>query len=124
MSETEVGSKRIREILGDNALSLIEAFSKISPDFASYIVDFAYGDLYARKGISDKDRELAAVANLMGQGITGLPLKAHIAGMLNVGWTKNEIIELIIFMIGYNGFPASVEAIKIAEEVFFSRQDS
>ena len=56
----------------------------------------------------------------MGQGNTGLPLKAHIQGMLNVGWTKQEIIEVIIFLIGYSGFPKAVDAIKTAKEVFDS----
>jgi 4-carboxymuconolactone decarboxylase len=124
MSKYEVGLKRIQEILGTKAIDLVENFKKISPDFANYIVEFAYGDLYDRKGITDKSRELAAVANLVGQGNTGLPLKAHISGMLNVGWTKEEIIELIIFLIGYSGFPTAVEAIKIAQEVFESYEAS
>ena len=118
MSKYENGLKRIQEILGVNSLELLENFKKTSPDFANYIVEFCYGELYARKGMTDKSRELAAVANLIGQGNTGLPLKAHINGMLNVGWTKEEIIELIIFLTGYSGFPATAEAIKLAQEVF------
>ena len=121
MQKHEIGLKRIQEILGSNSLELLENFKKISPDFANYIVEFGYGELYKRKGFSDKSRELAAVSNLIGQGNTGLPLKAHINGMLNVGWTKPEIIELIIFLVGYSGFPNAVEAIKTAQEVFNSR---
>ena len=66
-------------------------------------------------------RELAAVASLISQGKTGVPLRAHINGMLNVGWEKKEIIELIIFLIGYIGFPSTVEAIKTMQEVFSER---
>lgn len=112
------GFKRLQEILGENGNKAIEMLGKTSPDFANYIVNFAYGDLYTRKGLSDKDRELAAVASLISQGNTGLPLKSHIRGMLNVGWKKEEVIELIIFLIGYIGFPATVDAIKTAQEVF------
>lgn len=118
MSKREIGLKRIEEILGSNAVNLINNFSEISPDFANYIIEFGYGELYTRQDISDKSRELAAVANLIGQGNTGLPLKAHIQGMLNVGWTKQEIIEVIIFLVGYSGFPKAVDAIKTAKEVF------
>ena len=92
-------------------------FEKISPDFANYVLEFAYGDLYCRNGFSDKYREIAAVSCLIGQGNTGLPLKAHLNGMLNVGWTKNEIIELIIFLVAYSGFPACVDAIKTFMEI-------
>lgn len=118
----ETGVQRLNQILGDNADRIIQNFSAVSPDFAKYVVEFAYGDLYTRKGITDKTRELAGVASLIGQGNIGLPLKSHIHGMLNVGWTRNEIIEVIIFLVGYVGFPAAVEAMMTAQEVFTSRK--
>ncbi len=117
MNKRELGRQRIKEILGDKSENLAQMFEKISPDFANYILEFAYGDLYARKGLSDKDRELAAVASLIGQGNTGIPLKTHLRGMLNVGWTKEEIIEVFIFLIGYVGFPSCVDAICSLKEV-------
>lgn len=124
MSKREIGLKRIKEILGDKAEDIIAGFEKVSPDFANYIVNFAYGDLYDRKGISDKTREIAAVAAMIGQGNTGFPLKAHLNGMLNVGWTKQEVLEIIIFLVGYVAFPHAVNAIKMAEEVFNSRENA
>jgi 4-carboxymuconolactone decarboxylase len=104
-----------------NALGLLENFKAISPDFANYIIEFGYGDLYNRKGFDDKSRELAALSNLIGQGSMGSAFRAHIGGMLKVGWAKSEIIELIIFLIGFSGFPKAVEAIKIAKEIFDSQ---
>lgn len=121
MNAAEEGLKKVRDILGDNAETIIENFRKISSDFADYIVHFGYGELYTRKGLTDKDRELAACASLISQGQTGLPLRTHINGMLNVGWTQNEIIELVIFLIGYLGFPSTVEAIRTIQEVFSER---
>lgn len=120
MSLNQKGTNRLCDILGENGKSVIARLSQISPDFAQYIINFAYGDLYARPGFSDRDRELAAVVSLISQGNTGVPLKAHIHGMLNVGWKKNEIIESIIFLIGYIGFPKTVEALITAQEVFDS----
>lgn len=117
MNKRDTGKKRIKEILGERSENIIQMFNNISPDFANYVLDFAYGDLYAREGFSDKYRELAAVACLIGQGNTGLPLKAHLNGMLNVGWTKAEIIELLIFLIGYVGFPPCVEAITVVKQI-------
>lgn len=117
MSKRELGEQRIKEILGDGSENIIKMFEQVSPDFANYILEFAYGDLYARKGLSDKHRELAAVACLIGQGNTGLPLKAHLRGMLNVGWEKEEIIELFIFLVGYVGFPSCVDAIGTLKQI-------
>ena len=120
MTKYETGLKRIKEILGPDSTEIIEHFKKISPDFSNYIVEFAYGDFYTRTTLPDKSKELAAVANLIGQGKTGFPLKAHLKGMLHVGWTKNDIIELLIFLTVYSGFPTIVETINIAQEVFNS----
>lgn len=117
MNTHKLGEQRMLDIIGEKSQDIIKAFAEISPDFAKYIVDFAYGDLYARKNFTDKSRELAAVACLIGQGNTGLPLKAHLKGMLNVGWKKEEIIELIIFLTGYSGFPTCVEAILAFKEI-------
>lgn len=118
MNKHDIGKQRIKEIIGDKAEGLIKTFEEISPDFAKYIVEFGYGDIYARPNFSDKYRELAAVACLIGQGNTGVPLKAHINGMLNVGWAKQDIIELFIFLIGYTGFPACVDAMLTLKQVF------
>ena len=113
----EIGKQRIKEVLGGDADAIIESFAKVSPDFADYVVGYGYGDIYARKGISDKHREMAAVACLIGQGNTGLPLRTHMKGMLNVGWTKEEIAEVLILLTGYAGFPSCVEALGTLKEV-------
>jgi 4-carboxymuconolactone decarboxylase len=121
MTKYETGLNRLNEILGGNGDKIINDLKQISEDFAQYVVEFAYADLYTRKGISDKTRELVAVASLIGQGNTGIPVKAHLEGMLNVGWTKKEIIEILIFLIGYVGFPPVVDTLKIAHEIFNRR---
>lgn len=117
MNKREIGKQRIKEIIGEKSEGIIKMFEAISPDFANYVLEFGFGDLYSRKGFSDKHRELVAVACLIGQGNTGLPLKTHLGAMLNVGWTKEEIIELLIFLVGYVGFPSCVEAISAFKEI-------
>lgn len=119
----ETGIQRMKEILGENAEEIVKSFEAVSPDFANYVVEFAYGDLYTRKGFSDMHRELAAVACLIGQKNTGLPLKAHMNAMLNVGWTKADITELLIYLVGYVGFPACVEALATLKTILEERND-
>ena len=118
MDKLELGKKKIKEVLGADVDSLIASFNEISPDFAKYVVEMAYGDFYSRAGLSDKTREVAAIAALIGQGNTGLPLHAHLKGMLNVGWSKEEIVEVLIFLIVFVGFPPIVDALNVAKEVF------
>jgi 4-carboxymuconolactone decarboxylase len=120
MNSNQKGLDRIQDILGNEGQKAVKWLGSISPDFADYIINFAYGDLYTRKGLSDRDRELMVVTSLIAQGNTGLPIQSHIRGMLNVGWKREEIIEVIIFSIGYNGFPSAVNALISAKEVFDS----
>lgn len=117
MSTHEKGKIRIKEILGGDADKIIKSLEIVSSDYAKYAIDFAYGDIYARPNFADKYRELAAVACLIGQHNTGVPLKAHLKGMLNVGWTKEEISELFIFLINFVGFPSTVDALEIFKQI-------
>lgn len=112
-----VGRQRFSEILGPSAERVLAKLESVSPDLAHYVLGFAYGDLYARGGFADKWRELAAVSCLVGQGNTGLPLKSHLEGMINVGWKKEEIGELLLFLIAYVGFPSIVEAFGVLREL-------
>ena len=66
--------------------------------------------------------ELAAVACLIGQGNTGLPLKVHLNGMLNVGWKKEEIIETLIFLTGYVGFPSCVDVFGMLKKILVDNE--
>lgn len=118
MNKYEQGLKRITEILGQDGRLLFHQLKGVSEDYARYAAEFAYGELYSREGLSDKMRELAAVACLIGQGSNTHPLKAHINGMLTVGWTQREILELIIFLINFVGFPSTLDALMVAKEVF------
>lgn len=91
MDKREIGKQRIKQIIGEKSENILKVFEEISPDFANYIIEFGYGELYTREGFSDKYRELAAVACLIGQGNTGLPLKAHLNGMLTrLGQRRNN----------------------------------
>lgn len=118
MDKQERGKIRIKEILGPTSDQVIEKLSAISKDFANYVVEFAYGDIYSRPGLTDKVREVAAVACLIGQGNTGMPLKSHLRGLLNVGHTKHEVLELLIYLTPYIGFPAIVDAMITADGLF------
>lgn len=112
-----IGKQRIKEVLGDQAEMALSQLSEISPDFVEYIITHGYGEIYVRKGISDKHRELAAISCLIGQGNMGLALKTHLTAMLNVGWTKDEILEVLILLTGYVGFPSCVEAMMILKDI-------
>jgi 4-carboxymuconolactone decarboxylase len=112
------GWENLAKIHPEAGPALLEALREMAPDLGRYVVEFAYGDVFAREGLSLKEREMVTVASLITQGIAPVQLKNHIRAALNVGCTRGEIVEIIIQMAVYAGFPAALTAAMIAKEVF------
>jgi 4-carboxymuconolactone decarboxylase len=112
------GLARLNEIDGNQGQQVVDRLSAISPDFARMLVEFPFGDVYSRPGLDLKTREIATVAALTAMGNAAPQLKVHIHAALNVGCTREEIIETMIQMAVYAGFPAALNGLFAAEEVF------
>lgn len=119
MSDTRFdnGMNVIREHFGDQGEALIAKISSVSEDFARFNVEFPFGDLYSRPGLDQKTRELCAIAGLVCLGSALPQLKTHVKGAINCGASSEEILEVIIQMIAYAGFPAATNALLAAGEV-------
>jgi len=117
----ERGWEKLKEIDGDAGQRVIDALKTIAPDLARYMIEFPFGDIYSRGVLSLRDREIATVAALAAIGHAQPQLKVHIHGALNVGCTRQEVIEVIIQMAVYAGFPAALNAAFSAKEVFQER---
>jgi 4-carboxymuconolactone decarboxylase len=115
------GSRALAEITGDSGTAVVNSLRDIAPDLADWIVDFSYGDVMARPGLDLRSRQLATIAALTALGNAQPQLKVHIAGALNVGCKPQEIVEVILQMAVFAGFPAAINALNIAREVFSSR---
>jgi 4-carboxymuconolactone decarboxylase len=117
----ERGLDKLREIDGAAGERVIAALADIAPDFATYLVEFPFGDVYSRPGLDLKAREIGVVAALTALGNAAPQLKVHIHGALNVGWSRTEVIEMIMQMAVYAGFPAALNGLFAAKEVFAER---
>lgn len=115
------GWRKLAEVDGHAGEQVIASLKDIAPDLARYIIEFPFGDIYSRSGLDLKSREIATVAALTAMGNAQPQLKVHIHGALNVGCTREEVIEVIIQMAVYAGFPAALNGIFAAKEVFTER---
>jgi len=117
-SRYERGLAKLREIDGQAGEKVIQSLEDIAPDFARYVIEFPFGDIYSRSGLDLKSREIAVVAALTAMGNATPQLKVHIHAALNVGVTREEIVETIMQMAVYAGFPAALNGLMAAKEVF------
>ncbi|SFG68148.1 4-carboxymuconolactone decarboxylase [Duganella sp. CF458] len=114
----ERGLAKLREVDGRAGDRVIQSLEDIAPDFARYLIEFPFGDIYSRPGLDLKSREIAVVAALTAMGNATPQLKVHIHAALNVGVTQEEIVETIMQMAVYAGFPAALNGLMAAKEVF------
>jgi 4-carboxymuconolactone decarboxylase len=91
--------------------------ARLAPDFYRYVAASAFGLLWSRPGLALRDRSLTTVAQLAALGRPD-ELRAHLRGALNVGITKDELVEVLMQTAIYAGVPAANDALKVAAEVF------
>lgn len=119
----ERGLEKLKEVDGEAGERVVESLKDIAPDLARYVIEFPFGDVYCRPGLDLKSREIAAVAALTALGTATPQLKVHINGAINVGLSRHEVVEIIIQMAVYAGFPAALNGMFAAREVFQERDE-
>ncbi|HAZ05108.1 MAG TPA: carboxymuconolactone decarboxylase, partial [Acetobacterium sp.] len=117
----QVGIAQLKKIDGVGGEKVIESLKTVAPDLGNYIIEFAFGDIYPREGLSLQERELITITSLLTAGGCEPQLDVHINGALNVGILPEKIIEAFIQCIPYTGFPKVLNAVAVAKEVFAAR---
>ena len=120
-SRLDRGQRVLSEIDGEAGERVVSALADIAPDFARYLIEFPFGDICSRPGLDYRAREIATIAALTALGNASPQLKVHIEAGLNVGLTRDEIVEIIMQMAVYAGFPAALNGLFAAKEVFAHR---
>ena len=85
--------------------------AEVAPDFARMTIEFAFGDLYSRPALDLKSRELVAIAALAATGSAGPQLRLHVASAKTAGLKREEVIEALMQIALYAGFPAALNAL-------------
>ena len=121
-SRLQRGRRALAEIDGEGGEKVIASLADIAPDFATYILEFPFGDIYSRPGLDLRAREIATIAALTAMGNAAPQLKVHIQAGLNVGLSRDEIVEIVLQMAVYAGFPAALNGLFAAKEVFAAQE--
>ena len=108
----ERGRARFLEVHDERALRAVEGLG----DMGRSIVEFVYGDIYLRPGLSLRDRELAAVATLVALGRSS-QLPQHLRAALKAGVTPDELREVILQTAAIAGFPPAMNAMSTLKTI-------
>jgi len=108
----ERGRARFLEVHDEKALRAVEGLG----DLGRTIVEYVYGDIYLRPGLSLRDRELAAVATLVALGRSS-QIPQHLRAALKAGVTPDELREVIMQTAAIAGFPPAMNAMSTLKSV-------
>jgi len=108
----------LKTMVGESEAERIrQGWREISPDLERLILEFVAGRIWTRPRLDLKTRSLSTVAALTALGrSTALELNIRMA--LGNGASKEDVLEVMLHMAPYAGFPAVWDAMKIAARVF------
>ncbi len=121
LTPRERGERLLRLVDGDAvADNLLRTYGEFAPDFLTYLTEFAFGTIYAREG-DLRQRELIAISSLITMGDCERQLETHVHGAFNVGLTQAEVIDAVMTLIPYVGFPKTLNALAVVKRVVDKR---
>jgi 4-carboxymuconolactone decarboxylase len=119
----ERGLELLNEMLGpERAVETREHWRQISPDFEEYVVEFLAGEIWSRPQLDRRTKSLVTIATLAAMG-RSLGLELNIEMALNNGATRQDIVETLLHIAPYAGFPVTWEGLQIADRVFRQKVD-
>ena len=89
------GMEVTKKLWGERAGGQEFPAQKLAPEFFMLVAQFCFGMFWSRPNLALRDRSLCTVAQLAALGRTE-ELKAHLAGALNLGITREELIEVLM----------------------------
>jgi len=100
----------------DAGEKVLAAMAGIAPDMADFLLDFSYGDVISRTILTPGQKEIAMIAAATARGTMAPQLKVHVKAARAVGLTREQIVEVILQMAGYAGFPAAINGMLAARD--------
>jgi 4-carboxymuconolactone decarboxylase len=117
-----LGLKNLDAIDKEAGARVIESLQNVSPDLGKLLIEYVFGEIYNRKGLDIKSKELAVVAALTAMGNANPQLRVHINAALNVGCNIAQVQEVILQMSAYSGFPSSINGMIALKDVLEERK--
>lgn len=123
MSEEDYqrGRRKREELFGPEAEGNVSYLKELAPDLERVIMENLFGGFFCRTELDPRIRSLCTVAVLAALGGRDGQVRYHIKGALNVGASKQEIVEVLMHLLFYAGLPSASNGLRMAKEVFDER---
>ena len=82
-----------------------------------WLADNCFGDYYTRNGLNDQEREMITFCFILAQGGCENQLRGHTVGNFGVGNDKEKLYSIVEQCMPYIGYPRSLNAMNIIDEV-------
>lgn len=114
------GVARRNRIVGQAGTQRRRMLAAVHPDLEKVLIEFAWGTILDRPGLNERDRELITLGVLLALG-RDREATTHLHAALNVGITKDELVELLIHCGVYAGFPTTMTGAGLLADVLQAR---
>jgi len=95
--------------------------AEVAPDFVRLALGFTYGEILSRPGLDLKLRALAAVSAYAAMGRSTAQLRIQVAAALHLGWTKAEIVEILVQTASHAGIATALDALADCHDLLVER---
>lgn len=106
-----------RKLNGKRFGTTSPTLTKHVPELEAFVNEVLFGRIWSREALDLKSRSIATIAALTAQG-NRTQLKHYIANGLNVGLTREEVVEVMVQLVFYVGLPTVANALEVAHQVF------
>jgi 4-carboxymuconolactone decarboxylase len=114
-----LGEEVRRKLVGEERFARSGAGSYADPmmkEFLKVATTSLFGNIWARPGLDLKMRTMIICISDIATGRFD-ELDIHLQMAIRQGWTREEITEAVLQLLGYVGAPSTREAMKIASDV-------
>ncbi|HML83237.1 MAG TPA: alpha/beta fold hydrolase [Thiomonas arsenitoxydans] len=111
-SRAEIGQRELLAIDGEHGSKIVNEVASMSPTLSHGLVDFAFGEVFARAELGRRDREMITAGILGAMGGAEPQLCVHLNAALNVGADGDELIALAEHVAVYSGFPRALNLLR------------
>ena len=100
----------------DDAAGYVSAIDDSIPDLRRLLLQYGLGEVFHRPGLDMKSRVVCTIASLTSLS-AGPQLRNLLPAGIRVGFSRDEVLEILMQTAPYAGFPAAFNAVTIAAEV-------